>query len=714
MTATVLISHAQRIAEELQLRTSQIEHTIALFDEGATVPFIARYRKDRTGALDEVQIRQIESRLKYWRELDERREAILKSIAEQGKLSPELQSKIEAVNNKTELEDLYLPYKPKRRTRAQKARELGLESLALAIRLQRERSHPTDKARAFLSDALPDSEAALQGARDIVAEDIAENATIREMARDNLHKYGLMVSKKARGAETEHSKYKDYFEFSEPVRRIPSHRYLALRRGESEKQLSLKIELEAERLLERMTRFYRIQPNAWGDQFKLALDDAWQRLLLPSLGSEIMAELKEQADGTAIDIFASNLSELLMSAPFGTRPVMGLDPGLRTGIKCVALSETGQFLEDTVLHLVRKPEQAHKEFMRLARKYQPSAIAIGDGTGSRESEKAVRQWIKELPETPLVVRISEAGASVYSASDLAREEFPELDLTVRGAISIGRRLQDPLAELVKVEPKALGVGQYQHDVNQNALGEKLDQVVESCVNRVGVELNTASAALLQRVAGLGPKLAQTIVDHRNHQGPFLARKQLLKVKGLGAKTYEQAAGFLRIRNGENPLDNTAVHPDHYKTVMQMAKALQLKPADLIQQAERLKQLKLSDYEQGDVGQHTLRDIVSELQKPGRDPRDQFEAPQFREDVTELEEVKTDMTFEGRVTNITAFGAFVDIGVHQDGLVHISQLADRFVKDPHAVVSVGQTLKVKVLDVDLKRRRISLSAKGLNG
>lgn len=701
------------IAEELQLRPSQIEVTIALFDEGATVPFIARYRKDRTGALDEVQIRQIESRLKYWRELDERRKTILKNIEEQGKLTPELRQKLQAVRHKTELEDLYLPYKAKRRTRAQKARENGLEPLALAIRLQRERSHPNDKAQAFLSEQVPDIDAALQGARDIVAEEIAENAKIRDMARQSLRQHGLITSKKARGADGEHSKYRDYFDFSEPLKKIPSHRYLALRRGESEKQLSLKLELDPARLLQRMQQFYRLQPNAWGDQMMRALEDAWQRLLHPSLSTELMAELKEQADATAIDIFASNLGELLMSAPFGSRPVMGLDPGLRTGIKCVALSATGQFLEDTVLHLLRQGERAQAEFMRLARKYQPSAIAIGDGTGSREAEKAVRQWVKDLPETPIVVRVSEAGASVYSASDLARAEFPKLDLTVRGAISIGRRLQDPLAELVKVEPKALGVGQYQHDVSQSALSEKLDQVVESCVNRVGVELNTASAALLQRVAGLGPRLAQTLVAHRDAQGAFDSRKQLLKVKGLGAKTYEQAAGFLRIRNGSNPLDNTAVHPDHYAVVKRMAQDVGVTAAELTQQPQRLQGLSLKQYEQGDVGRHTLKDIVAELQKPGRDPRDRFEAPQFREDVTELEDVQENMTFEGRVTNITAFGAFVDIGVHQDGLVHISQLADRFVKDPHDVVSVGQTLKVKVLEVDLKRRRISLSAKGLN-
>lgn len=701
------------IAQELNLQNTQVQLSVELLDEGATIPFIARYRKDRTGALDEVQLRQIEERLKYWRELEERRQAILKSIAEQGKLSPELEKQIQQVQHKTELEDLYLPYKPRRRTRAQKAREQGLEPLALLMRLQRERMGPSDKAKEFLSAEVTEIEAALQGARDILAEEISENAALREMGRENLRSFGLISSRLARGKEPdnpESAKYRDYFEFQEPVKRIPSHRYLALRRGESEKILSLKIELEAERLLERMRRFLQIQPNAWGDQLRLALDDAWERLLQPSLESEILAELKLSSDDKAIEIFASNLRELLMSAPFGMRPVLGLDPGLRTGVKCVALGPTGQFLEDTVLYLVQNEHKAKDSLLKLVQKYQPAAVAVGDGTGSRETESAVRKWFKELKEPPLVVRISEAGASVYSASEIARQEFPKLDLTVRGAISIGRRLQDPLAELVKVEPKSLGVGQYQHDVSQSALAGKLDQVVESCVNQVGVELNTASAPLLERVSGLGPKLAREIVSHRDQNGAFESRQALKKVKGLGAKTFEQAAGFLRIRGAKNPLDQTGVHPEHYKLVEQMAKDLGVALAELPRRPEKLQGLNLKTYQQGDVGQHTLTDILLELQKPGRDPREQFEAPAFREDVQELKDVKAEMVFEGRVTNVAAFGAFVDIGVHQDGLVHISQLADRFVRDPHEVVKVGQTLRVKVLEVDYSRRRIQLTAK----
>lgn len=700
------------ITEELKLKSIQVEATVALFDEGATVPFIARYRKDRTGALDEVQIRQIQERLSYWRELEERRQTILKAIDEQGKLNAGLKAQIEAATTKTELEDLYLPYKTRRRTRAQKARELGLEPLALALRLQRDRLSPTEKAREFVNENVADTEFALQGARDILAEEIAENAQIRDMARQSLWKYGVIVSKKARSKDASDSptKYEDYYDFQEPLRRIPSHRYLALRRGETEKILSLKVDLEAEQLMERFFNFYRLQPNAWGDQLKLAIADSWKRLLLSSLESEILAQLKEQSDETAIDIFAANLRELLMASPFGTRPTVGLDPGLRTGVKCVALSATGQYLEDTVLYLVQNEPRAKETFLKLVRKYQPEAIAIGDGTGSRETEKAAREWVKELDPAPIVVRISEAGASIYSASDIAREEFPELDLTVRGAISIGRRLQDPLAELVKLEPKSLGVGQYQHDVGQTALSHKLDQVVESCVNQVGVELNSASAALLTRVSGLGPKLAKEVVKHRDSNGPFESRKALKKVKGLGAKTFEQAAGFLRVRAAKNALDNTAVHPDHYAVVEKIAKDLGVAVAELPKQPQLLEGLDLKVYEQGDVGKHTLRDILQELQKPGRDPREAFEAPAFRDDVQELEDVKNGMVFEGRVTNVAAFGAFVDIGVHQDGLVHISQLANRFVKDPHEVVKLGQTLKVKVLEVDYKRRRIQLSAK----
>ncbi|MEZ0372698.1 MAG: Tex family protein [Candidatus Sericytochromatia bacterium] len=702
-----------RIATALELKPAQVQTTVELLNEGATVPFIARYRKDRTNGLDEVQILAIEEQLAYWRELEERRQSILKSINEQGKLTPGLQAQIAAVTSKTELEDLYLPYKPRRRTRAQIARERGLEQLALAIRLQSERRSPSELAAGFLGPEVADFDAALAGARDILAEDLAETAQIREMARQSLWKQGMFVSKQAKGVSGP-TKFEGYYDFQEAVARIPSHRYLALRRGEKEKVLKLKVDIEAGPLLDRLAGWLRIQNNAWGEQLRLALEDSWQRLLLPSLETEILAELKTRADATAIDVFAANLQEILMAAPFGARPVLGLDPGLRTGIKCVALSPTGQYLEDTVLYTVkgdRSLDQARTLLLGYIRKYAPAAIAIGDGTGSREAEEWARGILKDLPDPPIVVRVSESGASIYSASEIARNEFPELDLTVRGAISIGRRLQDPLAELVKIAPKSLGVGQYQHDVEQKALTQRLDRVVESSVNRVGVELNTASAALLERVSGLGPKLAKEIVARRDAEGPFASRTQLKKVKGLGPKAFEQAAGFLRIAGAKHALDRTAVHPENYGLVERIAKDLSLPLEQLLAQPQTLDRVDWQRYASAEAGKFTLADIREELKKPGRDPRQSFEAPVFRDDVKELSDVKPGMEFEGRVTNITAFGAFVDIGVHQDGLVHVSQLANRFVKDPHEVVRVGQTLKVKVLEVDPQRKRIQLTAKG---
>lgn len=704
-----MIDPKARIAEALKLRPQQIERVEALFAEGGTVPFIARYRKDHTDGLDEVQIRAIQEQLDYWQELQARQKSILESIDSQGLLTPELKARILAVSQKNELEDLYLPYKPRRRTRAQTAREQGLEPLALLIQSQRHHAHPQDEAKAFISAEVADADAALQGARDIVAEQLAERAEFRQEARDLIWKHGLITARKARGAESEHNKYSDYFDYSEPVSRIPSHRYLALRRGEKEKQVKIKIEVDAERLLQRFEHRLRRQPNAWGDQLVMALQDAWQRLLMPSLESEVLSELKLRSDERAIEIFASNLHELLMASPLGTQSVLGLDPGLRTGIKTVALSETGQLLEEFVLHPLRNEDQARQRFLQAVKRHQPHAIAIGDGTGSRETEQWVRQWIKADHKDLLVVRVSESGASIYSASDTAREEFPDLDLTVRGAISIGRRLQDPLAELVKIEPQALGVGQYQHDVNATALAGKLDQVVESCVNQVGVELNSASYHLLERVSGLSASLAKRVVDYRNQAGRFRSRAELKSVKGLGAKTFEQAAGFLRIRAGEHPLDNTAVHPEHYAMVEKMAQQLQLKVAELIAQPQELQKLDLSPFEK-EVGKLTLADILQELQKPGRDPRAAFTAPSFRDDVQKIEDLSEGMKLQGKVTNVAAFGAFVDIGVHQDGLVHISELANRYVKDPHEVVKVGQTLNVTVLSVDARRKRIQLSAK----
>ncbi|MGV3526936.1 MAG: Tex family protein [Candidatus Sericytochromatia bacterium] len=699
------------IAEELKLPLNGVQVTIALLDEGGTVPFIARYRKDRTGALDEVQIQAIVERLAYWRELEARRQTIRGVIAEQGKLTPELERALEAVTGKTELEDLYLPYKPRRRTRAQAARELGLEPLAVLMRLQQSRHTPEAEAQRFVGEGVADPAAALAGARDILAEEVAETASLRERARRALWKGGLLLSRLAKGVK-EAGKFADYAEFQEGVARIPSHRYLALRRGEDEKILRLKLELpEAERLLAELEASLRIHNGPWGEQLRLALQDSWQRLLLPSLESEILAELKQRADNTAIEVFAANLREILMAAPFGEASVIGLDPGLRTGVKMVALSATGQLLEHSVLYLIQNETRAGEQFSTWLKRHRPRAVAIGDGTGSRETEQAVRRWVKQLgADAPQVVRVSEAGASIYSASEVAREEFPELDLTVRGAVSIGRRLQDPLAELVKIEPKSLGVGQYQHDVEQKALAAKLEQVVESCVNQVGVELNTASAPLLARVAGLSPRLAKAVVEHRDRVGAFAARSELRKVKGLGPKSFEQAAGFLRIRSARHPLDRTAVHPEHYALVEQISRDLGVSLEQLLKEPERLTPVDWRRYASAEVGEHTLRDILAELRKPGRDPRQTFEAPQFREDIQEVADLRSGMVLEGRVTNITAFGAFVDVGVHQDGLVHISQLSERFVKDPHTVVRVGQVVRVKVLEVDVARKRIQLSAR----
>jgi protein Tex len=706
-----------QLARELNLPAAGVRAVVRLLAEGATVPFIARYRKEATGSLDEVQIRAIEERRAYLLELTERRDTILASIAEQGKLTPELRARILACDTKAALEDLYLPFKPKRRTRATIARERGLEPLALRILEQPASGQPQREAQAFVAPdkEVPSVAAALQGARDIVAETLAENADVRARTRDTFATQGVLVSEKAAGLGDAPTKFEQYYSYAEPLKNIPSHRFLAIRRGERENVLRARLEIEPEPLLRELGAVMgRKQASPFAAELDQAVEDGFKRLLAPSVENDLRVELKLRSDREAVDVFADNLRNLLMAAPLGGQNVLGLDPGLRTGCKFVAVDSTGKFLAETVLHLAKgaAAEQAAKQLLLdYVRKFTPRALAIGNGTGGREAERFVRAALKEAGLTDvIVVQVNEAGASVYSASEVAREEHPDLDVTVRGALSIARRLQDPLAELVKIDPKAIGVGQYQHDVHQPLLAKKLDEVVESCVNGVGVELNTASAPLLSRVSGIGPSLAKKIVKFREQHGGFPARARLLDVPGLGPRAYEQAAGFLRVARGEHPLDASAVHPERYDLVARIALDLGLALPELIGNGAALERVELKKYMGEGVGEPTLRDILSELRKPGRDPRADFEPPKFREDVEKLEDLTPGMQLEGVVTNVTAFGAFVDVGVHQDGLVHVSQLADRFVKDPAEVVKVGDKIKVRVLEVDLARKRIALSAR----
>ncbi|MGN0887052.1 MAG: Tex family protein [Candidatus Spyradenecus sp.] len=705
------------IGAELNISPRQVAAVAKLLGEGCTVPFIARYRKEVHGNLDEVQIGAIQERLAYHRELEARREAILSSIIQQGKLTDELKDQILACTTRTALEDLYLPYRPKRRTRAMVARERGLEPLADLILLQGAHGAPEIDAEAFVDVAkeVPDVASALKGARDIVAEQIAENAEVRGFARDYLAKHGILRSEAVEPLPEQPTKFEQYYDFAEAIAAIPSHRFLAIKRGESEGVLRSTLEVDAEPTIEKALAVFAWQESSpWAGQLRLAAQEAYKRLLAPSVELDVAVELKQQADRAAVEIFAENLRHLLLQSPLGERPVLGIDPGLRTGCKCVTLDATGKFLENATIYPSQGPQreiEATVTLMKLLAKAHPYAIAVGNGTAGRETEQFVRRFLRQTEHTDvLVVSVSEAGASVYSASEVAREEFPELDLTVRGAISIGRRLQDPLAELVKIDPKAIGVGQYQHDVNQTLLATKLDEVVVSCVNRVGVELNTASAPLLTRVSGIGQALAKRIVDYRNEHGAFKSRNELLQVPGLGAKTFEQCAGFLRIRESENPLDRSAVHPERYALVRQMAADAGLDLAELVGNAEAVGKIRAAQYESAEVGSLTLKDILDELRKPGRDPRATFEPPAFREDVCTIEDVRPGMKLEGIVTNVTAFGAFVDIGVHQDGLVHVSELSDHYVSDPAQVVKAGDKLTVRVLDVDLGRKRISLSAR----
>ena len=707
---------APQAAQDLQLDGRSVRSVIQLLGEGATVPFIARYRKEVTGGLDEVAIRNIEERCTYLREIEERRRAILAEIESQGKLTPELRAAIVGCTEKARLEDLYLPYKPKRRTRAIIARERGLEPLAERAWSQAA-GDPLAEAEKFVNEekGVLDAEMALAGARDICAERIADDARVRAMVRNTFATEGVIKVNKTKEHAEAVTKFDMYASFEENVATIPSHRFLAIRRGETENVLKVSIEIDMDKSAAQLGALLQIKTgNGWGAQLDLAARDALKRLVLPSVESDVRIDLKLQADRAAVDIFAQNLRQLLLSSPLGAKTVIGIDPGQRTGCKVVVIEATGKIVEHTLVNLVQGDHamaQAKRVLAALCRKYQPSAIAIGNGTHGRETEAYAREVLAEEGLTGIfVVSVNEAGASVYSASDIAREEFPDLDLTVRGAISIARRLQDPLAELVKIDPKAIGVGQYQHDVHQPMLARKLEDVVEDCVNAVGVELNTASVPLLSHVAGLGGSSARRIVSYREKEGPFKARKQLLDVAGVGPKTFEQAAGFLRIHGASNPLDSSAVHPERYALVERMAADLGVPLADLVGNASLADKIDWRKYVTQEVGEPTLKDILAELKKPGRDPRSSFEPPAFRDDVRTMEDLKIGMELEGVVTNVTAFGAFVDVGVHQDGLVHVSKLADRFVRDPNEVVKVGDRIKVRVVEVDLQRKRIALTAR----
>ena len=698
------------VARELSLSTTQVASTLTLFGEGNTLPFIARYRKEVTGGLDEVQLRDVRDRAQYLTELDERRAAILKSIEEQGKLDDALRAAINAVETKQALEDLYLPYKPKRRTRATIARERGLEPLAdlLSTRATTDAALESEAARYVDGEkGVPDVAAALAGARDIVAERIADDAGLRGRVRDLTRTDGVLRSRVATGKEKDVSKFQDYYDFSQKLVEIPSYRVLAIRRGEAEGFVLSSIDAPSERILSGLEQEL-VRGHAAPVQMRLVVEDAYRRLLTPAVELDLRLELKTRADEEAIAIFGQNLEQLLLASPAGERLVIGLDPGYRTGVKVAVVSRTGAVVATDTVYL-HQADRFTTTILALVARFTPELIAIGNGTASRETESLVREALRERGLTsPQVVVVSEAGASVYSASDLAREELPDLDVSLRGAVSIARRLQDPLAELVKIDPKAIGVGQYQHDVNQTRLKKRLDEIVESCVNRVGVELNTASASLLSYVAGIGPTLAANIVKTRDERGGFRSRRDLTDVPRLGAKAFEQAAGFLRVRGGAHPLDATAVHPERYPLVERIAGDLGVPLGELLNNEAAVGRISVDKYVADGVGLPTLQDILSELRRPGRDPREQFEPPAFRDDVKEPKDLTQGMVLEGVVTNIVAFGAFVDVGVHQDGLVHVSQMAERFVRDPNDVVKVGQRVKVTVMSVDLERGRIALT------
>ena len=711
---------APRVAEELRLDRAAVSAVLVLLEGGATIPFIARYRKEQTKGLDEVAIRSIEEKREQIAALEDRRATILSTISDQGKLTPELRAAIERCRTRAELEDLYLPYRPKRKTRASVARERGLEPLATRILSQPPSGDPVTEAERFVDPKkeVPDAATALAGARDIVAEVIAERSDVRALVRSRFDREGLVESTAVKAKTKEPTKFEAYYDYQERAKSIPSHRWLAIVRGETEGILRVKIRVDEEALAREL--FGRIgvrRSSPFWSHLEDAISDAIKRLLLPSIESDVRDALKARSDLAAVGVFAENLGKLLLAAPLGPRVVLGIDPGQRTGCKCVIVDDTGKLRTHTLINLVTGEaarEHARRTILDLVKKHSPFAIAVGNGTHGRETADFCRQVLRDaaLGEKVVVVLVSESGASVYSASDIAREELPDVDLTVRGAVSIARRLQDPLAELVKIDPKAIGVGQYQHDVDQKLLAKKLDEVIESCVNAVGVELNTASAPLLAHVAGIGPSLAKKIVAHRQKNGAFESRRELLDVTGLGPKAFEQAAGFVRIRDAKNPLDASAVHPERYALVERIAKDAGVATRALVGDEALIAKIPWASYASNDVGLPTLEDIRRELAKPGRDPRDAFEPPKFRDDIRTLEDLKPGMILDGVVTNVTAFGAFVDLGVKQDGLVHISELADRFVKDPHEVARVGDRVKVRVLGVDLARKRVSLSRRSV--
>ena len=708
--------YANIIATSLELNQTKVANTLALLDEGCTIPFISRYRKEKTGGLDEVQIANISQWKDKLTELTKRKETICKTIDEQGKLTPELKSRIDNTWDSTTLEDIYLPYKPKRRTRAQVARQQGLEPLAQTILLQRE-PNPQSVARAYVKGDVKDVEAAIKGAQDIIAETISENEQTRQQVRNAFKREAIISSKviAAKKDEEGAQKYTDYFDFSEPLRRCNGNRLLAMRRGESEGFLRVNISIDGEETTERLQRHYVRGRGACAQLVEEAVADAYKRLIEPSVENEFAAASKEKADEEAIGVFSLNLRQLLLAAPLGQKRVMGVDPGIRTGCKVVCLDAQGNLLYHDVVYpfTPRGNEQAAKtQFQKIANRFKVDAIAVGNGTASRETADILRQAGNATePRIPVYV-VSEDGASVYSASKTARDEFPDEDVTVRGAVSIGRRLMDPLAELVKIDPKSIGVGQYQHDVDQGKLKKSLDTTVESCVNLVGVNVNTASVHLLTYISGLGPTLAKNIVDYRRDNGAFTSRAQLKKVPRLGPAAFEQCAGFLRVDGAKNPLDNSAVHPERYTVVESMAKDMGCSVGQLIGNNEKIRQIPLAKYVTAEVGMPTLNDIVAELEKPGRDPREDLEEFAFDERVHTVADLVPGMLLPGIVTNITKFGAFVDVGVHQDGLVHVSQLANRYVADPAEVVKLHQHVQVKVVEVDTRRNRISLTMKGV--
>ena len=712
------------IANSLGIGEKYVAATLSLLEEGCTIPFIARYRKERTGSLDEVQIAAISDRYEKLLEIQKRKETVIKTINDLDKMTPQLQERIDKCWDATELEDIYLPYKPKRRTRAQVAREQGLEPLALLLMMQREHD-PERAAERFLQGDIKTVEDALKGAQDIVAETVSEDERTRQQLRNAFQRQAVITSKvvKAKADSDEAAKYSDYFDWSEPLKRCSSHRLLAMRRGEAEGILRISISPDDEEACERLKRHYVYGNTPCGRLVSEAIDDGYKRLLKPSIETEFAALSKQKADEEAIRVFAENLRQLLLGAPLGQKRVMGVDPGFRTGCKIVCLDAQGNLLHHDAIFPhppVNKRTEAALAIQRMISKYQIEAISIGNGTASRETDAFIKDVLAgrynidtkstSKPASPQVFVVSESGASVYSASKIARDEFPDEDVTVRGAVSIGRRLMDPLAELVKIDPKSIGVGQYQHDVDQTLLKHSLDQTVESCVNSVGVDLNTASQHLLMYVSGLGATLAKNIVDYRREHGAFTSRAQLLKVPRLGPSAYQQCAGFLRIRDGKNPLDNSAVHPESYAIVEQMAKDQGCSVSDLINNKDKRDAIQLNKYVTPDVGMPTLTDILSELEKPGRDPREQLEAFEFDKNVSTIDDLVEGMILPGIVTNITNFGAFVDIGVHQDGLVHISQMANRRIAHPLDVVKLHQHVTVRVIEVDHRRHRISLSMK----